>query len=276
MYSDRNSKTPTHPGEDADELRRLWSASTAATRADPAMPNPLWLDFPTKCIRTVPSENVMRKLIDHYNNSPDVMVVRYTQENCTPCNAIEKVFEYLCHDMQKKYPRLHFYDVSKEKVPEATKGMVRFPQVKAFHHGQWTDVDFKPPQEFRDNAFQQVEYQVHKQRKQGVPVSAVQAEEMYFSISAPAITQIMENSIADFYAKTQARCHNYWKQIAQRRAWFFNKYVAPAGSKPSSPVSNDGVSIFGEMDPVRQRQHEEEMAKFDDDSPAPSVNTQLS
>eukprot|EP00759_Apiculatamorpha_spiralis_P000697 PhF_6_TR10275/c0_g1_i1/m.15925 len=234
--------------EKADALRSLFRNSCGVWRGQKSddTPNPILLSFPTKCVRTVPSEYVMRKLLDHYTNSNDVMIVRYTQEKCTACNAIGKIQEYLCHELSGKYSRLHFYEVQKEKLPEATKHMVRFPQLKGFNHGQWVDIDYKPPQEFRDSIFQQVEHHVHMQRKSGRAVTALEAEEMYFSASAPAISLIMEDSITSFYTKTQVRLHNYWKQVSQRRSWFYKKYILSEVDEASKGAFNQDISLFGE------------------------------
>ena len=235
----------------ADSLRQLWRTSTMIDEETVNPINPLWLQFPTKCTRTVPSEHVMRRLLDHYNTSNDVMVVKYYQERCTACNAIGKIFEFLCHDMAKKYPRLHFYEVQREKVPEATANMVKFPQVKVFSHGQWADVDYKPPQDFRDSVYAQVERHVHQERKAGKPVTAIQAEEMYFSASAPAITTIMEESLTSFYARTQTSMHDYWKQVSLRRSWFFKNYLVDKEQGSSNAVEeavsmSAKVSVLGE------------------------------
>ena len=54
----------------------------------------------TELMQQVPTEE-MEKLLKWHGQSDDVMVVRYHQEGCTACNALDKVFEYHCHEAKK-------------------------------------------------------------------------------------------------------------------------------------------------------------------------------
>ena len=247
------------PGSDSDFFRQLWMKSQTINTANPqgatsdyaregAGINPLNAEFPTKCVRVVPSEFVLRRLLQHYAHSSDVMVAQYSQENCTACNAMGKVLEYLCHRLESHYPRLHFYEIQKERLPEATRPLLRYPQIKGFSQGQWVDLDWKPPAEYTENVYRQVESHVHAMRKKGQSVTALQAEEMYFSVSAPAMTVILEESLSSFYSRTQAHLHNYWKQVSKRRSWYFKKYLSrqDTENKTNTEATSDGTGLLGE------------------------------
>lgn len=234
---------------EAAALRELLMSSASRTMfrrfAEPG-PNPLWMNFPTPCVENIRSVQHMRQLLEYHSHSNDVMIVRYAQHGCTACNAIDKITDYLCHEKKKHMPNLNFYSVQKEDFPELVEGMVRFPQVKAFNQGQWADMDFKPPQDFRETMYQQVAKEVKKQAAEGTPVSAIQAEEMYFSASAPASTIILSEAITCFYAQAQARLHNYFKQVSVRRTWFFRKYIEPMG-EPGDAQKYEKFSVLGEL-----------------------------
>lgn len=189
--------------------------------------NPLWMNFPRKCIKPISSVEEMREKLAYYDKSDDVMVVRYHQNNCTACNAVDKTLEVICHQSALRLPGLHFYEINRDEVPELTKGLVRFPQIKGFSGGQWNDIDFKPPTHFREELYGEVEREVKRRKHQGTPVTALQAEEMYFSGAGPAMLQTTEENIVLFYRKAQARLHNYWKQVSVRRTWFYRKFVEP-------------------------------------------------
>lgn len=207
--------------------------------------NPLWVNFPTKCVKEVGSVEEMQQKLDYFAKSDDVMVVRYTQDNCTACNAVGKVFEVLCQQGSNRTPNLKFYEVNRSAVPELTRGLVRFPQIKGFSGGQWTDIEFKPPTAFRDELYTEVEREVRARKKQGTPVTAIQAEEMYFSAAGPAMLEIMEENVLDFYCKAQVRLHNYWKQVSVRRTWFFKKFMEP-NIEESIADEWRTKSVFGE------------------------------
>lgn len=212
--------------------------------------NPIWMDFPTKCAQKVSSADEMRRLLNFHTQSDEVFLVRYHQDGCTACNAVEKAYEFMCHDSKRFFPKLTYYEVSKDECPELTKGMVRFPQVKGFAGGQWHDVDFKPPSEFREKLLRDVENEVQRMANNGIAVTAVQAEEMYFSGAGPAMLLILEESIYEFYTKSQTRLHNYWKQVSVRRSWFYKKHIEPhvntevVESAKLKPVFGDKI-IFG-------------------------------
>lgn len=237
------------PHAHSNHMKMLYVIGTKARERDNHTAiNPLWQDFPTRCTHAIRSKEDMEKLLKFHANSDDVMIVRYWQTGCTACNALDKAVEYMCHDQAKRTPKLHFFDVQREAVPELTEGMMRFPQVKAFSGGQWADIDFKPPQDFRENVYQAVEREVHERARKGEPVTAVQAEEMYFSIAGPATLQILQDSVTGFYNQAQVRLHNYWKQVSHRRTWYYRKYVADKDvSGNVVPLQTPGdISIFGE------------------------------
>jgi hypothetical protein len=147
--------------------------------------------------------------------------------------------------------KIKFFDVQKEALPQLTTGMLRFPQIKAFSAGQWADIDFKPPQDFREQVYNQVEKEVHMAAKRGQPVTALQAEEMYYSVAGPAVTLILEESLTSFYNRSQVRLHNYWKQVSTRRSWYFKKYIEPLGPSMEELAQFEGhdasqYSAFGE------------------------------
>lgn len=207
--------------------------------------NPLWVNFPTKCVRRIWSVEEMKLKLEYFSKSDDVMVVRYFQKNCTACNAVDKVFEVLCHQAQTRTPGLKFYEISRDEVPELTKGLVRFPQIKGYSGGQWTDIDFKPPTAFREQLYSAIEKEVQHRKNEGTPVTALQAEEMYFSGAGPAMLQITEENLMSFYCKAQVRLHNYWKQTSLRRSWFFRKFIEP---QVDNEVADEWRtrSLFGE------------------------------
>lgn len=216
---------------DAHKMRTLF-LSSAGLRSGMASGNerplnPLWVNFPTKCVKEIGSVEEMREKLQYFAKSDDVMVVRYTQDNCTACNAVGKVYEVLCHQSDNRTPNLKFYEVNRHHVPELAKGLVRFPQIKGYSGGQWTDIDFKPPAEYRDQLYADVELEVRRRKNEGTPVTAVQAEEMYYSAAGPAMLEITEESLMGFYCKAQAHLHNYWKQLSVRRSWFFRKFIEP-------------------------------------------------
>ncbi|KAH9599460.1 hypothetical protein LSM04_002374 [Trypanosoma melophagium] len=189
--------------------------------------NPIWTTFPTRCVRPISSVAEMREKLQYFAHSDDVMVVRYHQNNCTACNAVDKSFELLCHQSAERLPNLHFYDVNRDEVPELAKGLVRFPQVKGYSGGHWTDLEFKPPAAYREEVYAGVEREVGRRKNAGRPVTALEAEEMYFSAAGPAMLQVLEESVIRFYTKSQVRLHNYWKQVSVRRAWFFRRFIEP-------------------------------------------------
>ncbi|EKF31102.1 hypothetical protein MOQ_005072 [Trypanosoma cruzi marinkellei] len=189
--------------------------------------NPIWTNFPTKCVKPIRSVEEMREKLQYFTKSDDVMVVRYHQNRCTACNAVDKSFEFLCHQSADRLPNLKFYEINKDEVPELTKNLVRYPQVKGFSGGHWTDLEFKPPADFREELYMAVEREVKRRKDQARPVTALEAEEMYFSAAGPSMLEVLEESIVKFYAKSQVRLHNYWKQVSVRRSWFFKKFIEP-------------------------------------------------
>ncbi|KAG5502916.1 hypothetical protein JKF63_04689 [Porcisia hertigi] len=189
--------------------------------------NPIWTNFPSKCVHPITSVEEMKAKLEYFSKTDDVMVVRYHQNNCTACNAVGKVFEVLCHQSATRTPGLKFYDVNRDDVPDLTKGLVRFPQIKGYSGGQWTDIDFKPPTAFREELYTAIEKEVKRLKNQGQPVTALQAEEMYFSGAGPAMLEITEEQLMSFYCKAQVRLHNYWKQVSMRRSWFYRKFIEP-------------------------------------------------
>ncbi|CAC9494805.1 conserved hypothetical protein [Leishmania infantum JPCM5] len=189
--------------------------------------NPIWATFPTRCVKPITSVEEMREKLDYFSKTDDVMVVRYHQNNCTACNAVDKVFEMLCHQAATRTPGLKFYDVNRNDVPDLTKGLVRFPQIKGYSGGQWADIDFKPPTAFREELYAAVEKEVKRLKNEGKPVTALQAEEMYFSGAGPAMLEVTEEQLMKFYCKAQVRLHNYWRQVSMRRTWFYRKFIEP-------------------------------------------------
>ncbi|EPY37359.1 hypothetical protein AGDE_06575 [Angomonas deanei] len=187
----------------------------------------------------------MKEKMNYFSHSDEVMVVRYHQNNCTACNAVDKVFEVLCHQAENRTPSLKFYEINRNEVPDLTKGLVRFPQIKGYSGGQWTDIDFKPPAEYREQLYSDIEKEVKKRKNMGEPVTALQTEEMYFSAAGPAMLEIMEENLITFYAKSRVRLHNYWKQISVRRTWFYRKFIEP---QVDEEVGDEWrvKSIFGE------------------------------
>jgi hypothetical protein len=234
----------------SDKMRGLFTTNAKLREAREEV-NPLWHNFPTRCVQPITSVEEMQKLLQYHGQSDNVMVVRYWQEGCMACNALDKIFEWACHEQKKRFTKIQFFDVQKEAVPKLTEGMLRYPQVKAFSAGQWADMDFKPPQDFRESMYQRVEREVHRAAKRGQPINAVQAEEMYYSVAGPATAIVLEESIMSFYNQSQVRLHNYWKQISLRRSWYYKKYVEPIGKTAEELASERGQSpadwsIFGE------------------------------
>jgi hypothetical protein len=231
---------------EADKMRNLFMHSCRAYSANKERPNPIWMDFPgQRCQKPIRSAAEMRTLLDHYSHSDEVMVVRYHQAGCTACNALDKVSEMACREMRVHTPGMHFYEVQRESDPALTEGLLRFPQVKAFNGGAWQDIDFKPPAEYRESVYRSIEGEVRDAQTRGNPITAIQAEEMFFSVAGPAMHQVLEDSLYRFYNNTQVRVHNYWKQIAARRAWFFKKYVEPRITDADRDRVQ-GASLFGE------------------------------
>lgn len=190
--------------------------------------NPIWSSFPTRCVKKIESTEELKKKLEYFTHSDDVMVVRYHKNGCTACNALDKTFEFLCHESAVPFPKLHFFDINKDETPvEMTKGLVRFPQVKGYSSGQWVDLDFKPSAEYREDLYQDVEREVKARAQDGEPVTAIQAEEMYFSAAGPSMLMVLEENMTRFYMKSQTRLHNYWKQVSVRRSWFYKKFVEP-------------------------------------------------
>lgn len=212
----------------ADKMRGLFSYG-AHMRESREEVNPMWHKFDDRCVQPINSVEEMKALLKYHGQSDAVMFVRYWQEGCTACNALDKVFEWACQEQRRRFTKAKFFDIKKEAVPELCEGMVRYPQVKGFSAGQWGDIDFKPPQDFRETIYARVEKEVHAAAKRGQPVSALQAEEMYFSVAGPAVAQVLEEDIMSFYNKAQVRLHNYWKQVSVRRSWYFKNYVDPVG-----------------------------------------------
>lgn len=207
------------------------SAGMRASGNDPTSDraiNPLWVNFPTRCVKPITTTEELKRKLEYYTSSDEVMIIRYHQNNCTACNALDKSFEYSCHESAKRFTKMHYYDINKDEVPpEMTRGLVRFPQVKGYSGGQWVDLEFKPPTEFREQLYSQVEKEVRARKSDGRPVTALQAEEMYFSAAGPSMYIILSESISKFYTVSQVRLHNYWKQVSVRRSWFFKKFVEP-------------------------------------------------
>ena len=206
--------------------------------------NPLLIDFPRQCVQKAKSDEETRELISKYSKGPEIAIVNYTQGNCMSCNALAKISEFLCHSMTKSYPKLRFIEVNREDAPDITRDMVRFPQVKAYSQGESTPIDFKPPSDFRDSTYKRVKHEIERRKETGRAVSALQAEEMYYAMSAPAMTIILEESICTYYLKTQAVLHNYWGQISKRRSWFYKKFIQPIGK--DAPADSKPVKhLFG-------------------------------
>jgi hypothetical protein len=230
----------------ADKMRTLFMNSSQIYTIRKQEPvNPIWTNIEPRCTREVKSTAEMKDLLTYYGNTDDVMLVRYGQKGCTACGALDKVFEVMCSEARQRTPGLHFYDVQREAHPELTTGLVRYPQVKAFNGGQWADLDFKPPSTYRESIYAGVEKQVKAAEEEGAPMTAMQAEEMYFSVSGPAIHMVLEDSALKFYNQVQVRVHNYFKQVGTRRAWFFNKYIDAEGT-PGTAGQFKGMSVLGE------------------------------
>ena len=207
--------------------------------------NPIWINVHPRCQMRVESKEHMQRLLQYYAHSDKVMVVRYHQEGCTACNAIDKHLEYICDKAPDNYTGLHFYDIKKEDHPELVEGLTKFPQVKAFSGGIWADMEFKPPRAFREGVYEEIQMQVRQANEQGAPLSSIEAEEMYFSATGVATYNILHDSIKTFYNKQQIRLHNYWKQVSQRRTWFYRRYIEPAPMPANAPPGYQTASAVG-------------------------------
>mmetsp|Transcript_29763 Transcript_29763/g.46020 ORF Transcript_29763/g.46020 Transcript_29763/m.46020 type:complete len:240 (-) Transcript_29763:11-730(-) len=227
---------PHDEQKESDMMRELWNNSLRLsppghlTNSDymrhSMRVNPLLIDYPRKCVHIAKSDEEASHLLRKYSSGSDVAIVQYTQSNCTSCNALSKISEFLCHNMSKTYPKLRFIEVNSTSAPQMTAEMARFPLLKGYSQGWSLDMDFKPPPDFRDEAQKKIQRKILSD-SDGKLVNALQAEEMYYSVSAPAITVILEESISSFYTKSQADLHNYWGQVSRRRSWFYKKYIAP-------------------------------------------------
>lgn len=245
-FRDQKKKFGIHHG-DSFRLKQLFlnGMAISGTSDEKSQPtNPIWMDL-AKCSQPIKTPDEMRKLVDFYAHTDRVMLVRYYQDNCVACNAVEKTYEYLCHESNRHLPELDFYEVHKEGAPDLVKGMVRFPQVKGYSGGQWSDLDFKPHQEFRDSLYKRIGKELDELRAVGEPVTALQAEEMYFSAAGPAMYLVMNDSIRGYYSKQRNRMHNYWKQVSVRRSWFYKKFVEPRVPSEQADAFR-AVSIMGE------------------------------
>ena len=80
---------------------------------------------------------------------------------------------------------------------------------------------------------------------EGSVVSALQAQEMYFSAAGPSMAIICMENISLFYGTSQARLHNYFKQVSLRRSWFFKKFMLPHIDQDRMD-SYQTVSVLGE------------------------------
>jgi hypothetical protein len=243
LYQTEAHKQRTLYFNGLSERARLQSGAYAP---DMKAPNPIWANFPTRCVQPITTAEEMKRKMQYFSHSDEVMVVRYHQNGCTACNAVDKTFEFICHESKKYLLKLHFYDINKDEAAlELTKGLVRFPQVKGFSGGQWADIDFKPPNEYRETLYRKVELKVREANDQGQPITALQAEEMYFSLAGPSMYLILQESIQKFYNKSQVRLRNYWKQVSVRRTWFFKKFVEP-NIDEHLREKFAGRSVFGE------------------------------
>lgn len=244
----RGTMKPIH--HEADALRKLLYSGMKAYEKNPMqrVPNPVWMQFNDRCQHPIKNAAQLRTLLDYYAHSDDVMVIRYTRDGCVSCNALDKVMEFQCREFKRNATGLHFYDLNAADDPVMVDGMRRFPSLKAFSSGNWQDVEFKPPQEFRDAVLNSVQNEVEERGKTGQPVTALEAEEMYFSVAAPAMMQTVEDSLWAYYNAARVRMHNYWKQVSVRRTWYFRKYIEPSVDTSMSTVMKD-ASIFGEMKP---------------------------
>lgn len=244
-----NDQAPTSNAK-AHSMKELSLQAYAATKEKVIMarplPNPIWLNFPTRCQREVKSDEHMKDLLRYHSNSSEILVVRYWQDGCVACNAVDKIVEFVCHDAKKNYPDANFYSVKREDHPNLTQGLIKYPQVKQFALGHWADLSFKPPKEVRESTYKKVTSEVRKMsEKEGKVLTALQAEEMYFSAAGPAMATIFQESFTGSYIKTKVRQHNYWKQISTRRTWFFRKYIEPQAPKDNAARMQQ-FSVLGE------------------------------
>ena len=239
---------PNQMHSESDKLRKMFYSGLRAYEKKPLdkSPNPVWLSYNERCQHSVTTAKQLRKLLDYYSHSDEVMVVRYHRDGCVSCNALDKVMEFSCRDFKKHAPGLHFYDINAGDDPAMVEGMRRFPQLKAFNSGNWQDIEFKPPQDFRDSVMRSVSNEVDERAKSGEPVTAIQAEEMYFSVCAPAMSQVIEDALWSYYNGARVRIHNYWKQVSIRRTWYYKKFIEPSVDPSQSAMMRDS-SIFGEM-----------------------------
>ena len=223
---------PEHIHKEADLFRQHFNNQARLSRAmangDITPHNPIWMNVNPRCQLKIESVEHMKRLLQYYAHSDKVMIVRYHQQGCTACNALDKHIEYICDRAQDYYTGLHFYDIKKEDHEELVEGLTKFPQIKAFGGGQWADIEFKPPRNFREGVYEEIQQQVRRSNEEGNPLTSIEAEEMYFSATGVATFNILQDSIKTFYNKNQVRLHNYWKQVSQRRSWFFRQYVEPA------------------------------------------------
>lgn len=244
----RNSKNFTPSHSDSDKLRKLFYGGMKAYEKKPLdkTPNPVWLNYNDRCQHPITNAKQLRTLLDYYSHTDEVMLIRYHRDGCVSCSALDKVMEYACREFKRHTPGLHFYDLNAGDDAVMVEGMRRFPQLKAFASGNWQDIDFKPPQDFRDSVLHSVQNEVDERQKKGDPLTAMQAEEMYFSVAAPAMWETVEDSIYKYYNTARARIHNYWKQVSLRRSWYFKKYIQPTIDTERSVLMKDS-SVFGEM-----------------------------
>jgi hypothetical protein len=247
----RNSRkagsiSPSH--SDSDKLRKMFYGGLKAYEAKPLdkKPNPVWMTFNDRCQHPITNAKQLRALLDYYSHSDDVMVVSYHRDGCVSCGALDKVMEFTCREFKRHAPGLHFFDLNAGDDPVMVDGMRRFPQLKAFSSGNWQDIEFKPPQDFRDSVLRSVQTEMDERNKRGEPLTALQAEEMYFSVAAPAMAEVIEDSLWGYYNSARVRIHNYWKQLSIRRSWYFKRYIEPTVDKTQSATMRD-ASIFGEM-----------------------------
>ncbi|KNH07499.1 hypothetical protein XU18_2031 [Perkinsela sp. CCAP 1560/4] len=233
----------------SDAMRELWLHSLSLSPPDEltnsdyisysGSVNPLLVDFPRKCVRTIKSDEEARDLLKKSSSNSEIAIVQYTQNNCTACNALSKISEFLCHSMTKTYPRLHFFEVNREDAPRLTRDMIRYPQIKGYSQGSSLALDYKPPVEFRQHAQEQIKKEITHRKASGKPVNALQAEEMYYSVSAPAIAVELEESVCSFYTKSQVDLHDYWGQVSRRRSWFYKKFIAAKSENSNQKVDSE-------------------------------------
>ena len=233
---------------DSGKMRVLLLKSMANTNVKGQFreyPNPLWMKFPHRCQKDVTSEDHMRQLLKYHTTSADALIIKYGKENCIACNAMDKIMEFICHDAAKNYPNTNFYNIQSDKLPTLTEGMVKFPQVKSFGGGIWSDLNFRPSQNFREKMYEEISEEVTRLNRDGQAITAVQAEEMYFSAVAPIMTDVLKESFTKFYIRNRIRMHNYWKQVSVRRSWFYKKYIKPhANTQETGEISEFNEKVI--------------------------------